>query len=102
MDNLKTLIVAILLLSATFFITQSVFAADKSMSATNATLAASPNVKEFVSFVESAAAYAKENGKDKAFKEFDNKKGQSSNGIFISMPLTLMRLHLHMENFPTG
>jgi len=80
MDNLKTLIVAILLLSATFFITQSGFAADKSMSATNASLAATPTVKELVSFVESAAAYAKENGKDKAFKEFDNKTGQFVKG----------------------
>jgi signal transduction histidine kinase len=75
MNNSKVLIAAIFLLSATFFITQSVLAADKSMNATNASLAASPTVKELVSFVESAAAYAKENGKDKAFKEFNNKTG---------------------------
>jgi len=65
MNNSKVLIAAILLLSATFFITQSVFAADKSMSATNVSIASMPTVKELVSFVESAAAYAKENGKDK-------------------------------------
>ena len=50
------------------------------MSTPNASLAASPTVKELVSFVESAAAYAKENGKDKAFKEFDNKTGQFVKG----------------------
>jgi signal transduction histidine kinase len=54
------------------------------MSATNASLAASPTVRELVSFVESAAAYAKENGKEKALKEFDNKTGQFvKDGLYI-------------------
>ncbi len=80
MNNRNVLIATILLLCATVYVTQSTFAADKSLSATNASLAASPTVKELVSFVESAAAYAKENGKDKAFKEFDNKTGQFVKG----------------------
>ena len=34
-----------------------------------------PNVKELVTFVDSAVAYVKENGKEKALKEFNNKTG---------------------------
>jgi len=41
----------------------------------NASLSASSNKTELVSFVESAVAYAQENGKDKALKEFSNKTG---------------------------
>ncbi|MDD1742052.1 MAG: cache domain-containing protein [Methanotrichaceae archaeon] len=100
MDNLKTLIVAILLLSATFFITQSGFAADKSMSATNASLAATPTVKELVSFVESAAAYAKENGKDKAFKEFDNKTGQFVKGDLYTFAVDFNATMLANGKYP--
>ncbi len=102
MNNLKALIAAILLLSATFFITQSVFAADKSMSATNASLAASPTVKELVSFVESAAAYAKENGKDKAFKEFDNKTSQFVKGDLYVFAVDSNATMLANENIPQG
>jgi len=80
MNNCKALIAAILLLSATLLITQSALAADKSASITNASSVASPTVKDLVSFVQSAAAYAKENGKDKALKEFDNKTGQFIKG----------------------
>jgi hypothetical protein len=37
-------------------------------------------VRELVTFVESAVAYAKENGQEKALKEFNNKTGSFVNG----------------------
>jgi len=65
---------AILLLSATVFSTQSALA-EESMGMAYESLTASPNETELVSFVESAVAYAHENGKDMALKEFSNKTG---------------------------
>jgi polar amino acid transport system substrate-binding protein len=43
-------------------------------------LSASSNMTELVSFVESAVAYAKENGREKALKEFSNKTGSFVRG----------------------
>jgi signal transduction histidine kinase len=75
----NVLLASILLLSVTVFVTQSAFAVE-SMGKANASLNASPNETELVSFVESAVAYAKENGKDKALKEFSNKTGSFVRG----------------------
>lgn len=75
MSHRKALIVGILLLSATVLITQSAFAADKPANMANASITALPDVKELVSFVDSAIAYARENGKEKALKAFNNKTG---------------------------
>jgi polar amino acid transport system substrate-binding protein len=79
MKILDVLMAAILLLSVTVFVTQSALA-EESMSKANASPSASPNETELVSFVESAVAYAKENGKDMALKEFSNKTGSFING----------------------
>jgi signal transduction histidine kinase len=87
MNNWNVLIAAILLLSATVFVTQSALAENESLGAANASLVPSPSTTELVSFVESAVAYAKENGKEKALKEFSNKTGPFVNGelyIFAS------------------
>jgi polar amino acid transport system substrate-binding protein len=66
--------VTILLLSATVFVSHSALA-EESTGMANESLNASTNETELVSFVESAVAYAKENGKDMALKEFSNKTG---------------------------
>ncbi len=75
MRNWRGLTISILLLSAIVLITQSAFAADRSVNATNASIITSTDVKELISFVESAEAYVKDNGKEKALKEFNNKTG---------------------------
>ncbi|MFZ2471041.1 MAG: cache domain-containing protein [Methanothrix sp.] len=80
MKNMNVLVVVILLFSATVFVTQSALAEDKSIGMTNASLTASPNETELVSFVESAVAYAQENGKDAAVREFSNKTGSFVSG----------------------
>jgi signal transduction histidine kinase len=82
MNNWKALIATILLLSAAVSATQSAFAADKSKTMANSSLITPANTIELVSFVESAVAYAKENGREKALKEFNNKTGQFVNGEF--------------------
>src|SRR5512137_2334136 len=74
MNNWNVLIATILLLGATVFASQAVLPEKKSLNAANASLTL-PNVKELVTFVDSAVAYAKENGKEKALKEFNNKTG---------------------------
>lgn len=68
------LLAVILLLSATIFVTQTALA-EESMS-----ISASPNETQLVSFVKSAVAYAQENGKEKALKEFSNKTGSFVRG----------------------
>jgi signal transduction histidine kinase len=70
---LELLLAAILLLIAVVFVTQSAWAEESGMA--NASLSASPNETELVSFVESAVVYAQENGKDEALKEFSNQTG---------------------------
>ncbi|HWQ19998.1 MAG TPA: cache domain-containing protein [Methanotrichaceae archaeon] len=50
------------------------------ISAVHAEAAGSVSPQELVSFVDSAAAYAQENGKDKAIAEFNNKEGQFVKG----------------------
>lgn len=76
MKNWTVLTSLILLLCATFFIMQSVSARDESsIAVSNASLGASFNKTELVSFVDSAVAYAQKNGRDRAFKEFSNKTG---------------------------
>ncbi len=73
------LIAIILLLSATVIVTQTALAKEDSTAVTNASINASTDKAELVSFVESALAYAQKNGKDKALDEFSNK-----NGSFVS------------------
>ena len=68
-----------MLLSTTVFVTQSAFAENESLGAANISLIASPSMTELVSFVGSAAEYAKENGKEKALQEFNNKTGSFVN-----------------------
>jgi signal transduction histidine kinase len=79
MKNWNLLMATILLLIATVFVAQSALA-EGSMGKANASLNASLNETELVSFVESAVAYAHENGKDKALKEFGNKTGSFVRG----------------------
>ena len=64
---------AFLLISVVVFVTQSALANEESIGLANASLNASSNKTELVSFVESALAYSKEVGKDKALAEFSNK-----------------------------
>jgi|WetSurSiteA1Bulk_404760.scaffolds.fasta_scaffold36246_1 signal transduction histidine kinase len=73
MKNWKSLLAAILLLIAAVFVTQSTWAEESGMA--TASLSASPNETELVSFVESAVVYAQENGKEKALQEFSNQTG---------------------------
>ena len=75
MKNWNVLMVVILLLTATVFVMQLALAKEESMGLANESLNTSSNKTELVSFVESAVAYAQENGKDKALKEFSNKTG---------------------------
>ena len=79
MKNHSLLLAAILFLSATILVTQSALA-EESMDIANASLGASHNEAKLVSFVESAVAYAQENGKDMALKEFSDKTGSFVNG----------------------
>jgi len=67
--------VVILLLTATVFVMQLALAKEESMGLANEPLITSSNKTQLVSFVESAVAYAQENGKDKALDEFCNKTG---------------------------
>ncbi|MCK9567274.1 MAG: sodium:calcium antiporter, partial [Methanothrix sp.] len=78
MKNWNMLLAAFLLLSAIVFDTQSALAEESGMA--SASISASFNETELVSFVESAVAYAHEHGKDMALKEFSNKTGSFING----------------------
>jgi len=73
LKNWNVLMVVILLLTATFFAMQLALAKEES-------IITSSNKTELVSFVESAVAYAQENGKDKALDEFSNKTGSFVRG----------------------
>jgi hypothetical protein len=73
LKNWNVLMVVILLLNATFFVMQLALAKEES-------IITSSNKTEHVSFVESAVAYAQENGKDKALDEFSNKTGSFVRG----------------------
>ena len=75
MKNWNLLIVVILLLTATVSFMQLALAKEGSIGSANESLITSSNKTELVSFVESALAYARENGKDKALDEFSNKTG---------------------------
>jgi signal transduction histidine kinase len=75
MKNWNVLMVVILLLTATVFVMQLALAKEESVGLANESLITSSNKTELVSFVESAVAYAQENGKDKALDEFSNKTG---------------------------
>ncbi len=94
--------VVILLLTATVFVTHLALAKEESIGLANESLTTSSNKTEFVSFVESAVAYAQENGKDKALDEFSNKTGLLSAEISTFMPMTSMELTLHIHSNPIG
>lgn len=79
MNTGNLLIAVILLLIAAIFVTRSALA-EESNSMANTSLSLSPNEIELISFVDSAVAYAQENGKDKALKEFSNKNGSFVHG----------------------
>jgi polar amino acid transport system substrate-binding protein len=72
MKNWNVLIIVISLLTATGFFMHLALAKEESITSSNKT--------ELVSFVESALAYAQENGKDKALDEFSNKTGSFVRG----------------------
>jgi signal transduction histidine kinase len=72
MKNWNVLIIVISLLTATGFFMHLALAKEESITSSNKT--------ELVSFVESALAYAQENGKDKALDEFSNKNGSFVRG----------------------
>jgi polar amino acid transport system substrate-binding protein len=79
MKNWNLLLAVIMLWSATVFFTQSALS-EESMGIANESLSASPSETELISFVESAVAYAQENGKDRALREFSNKTGSFVGG----------------------
>lgn len=80
MKNWNVLIIVITLLTATGFFMHLALAKEESMGLANESHIASSNKTELVSFVESALAYAQENGKDKALDEFSNKTGSFVRG----------------------
>lgn len=75
MKNCKVLIIMILLLTATVFVMQSSLAKEEPLNLVNESLTTSFNKTELISFVESALAYARVVGKDRALDEFSNKTG---------------------------
>ncbi len=80
MKNWNVLIIVITLLTATGFFMHLALAKEESMGLANESQITSSNKTELVSFVESALAYAQENGKDKALDEFSNKTGSFVRG----------------------
>jgi signal transduction histidine kinase len=80
MKNWNVLIIVITLLTATGFFMHLALAKEESMGMANESHITSSNKTELVSFVESALAYAQENGKDKALDEFSNKTGSFVRG----------------------
>ena len=70
----------ILLLIAAFFIMPLTLASEESMGLMNESQMDAYNKTELISFVESAVAYARESGKDKALDEFSNKTGSFVQG----------------------
>ena len=77
MSNWNLLLSAILLMSASIFVTQSALAEDL---CNTSIIVSSADKTELVSFVESAVAYVQENGQDMALEEFSNKTGQFVSG----------------------
>jgi polar amino acid transport system substrate-binding protein len=75
MNNCKALIIVILLLTATVLLMQSALAREESIGSANESLTTSSNKTELISFVESALAYARVVGRDRALEEFSNKTG---------------------------
>jgi cytochrome c len=75
MKNWNSLMLVILLLTATIFVMQSALAKEESIGSANESLTASSNKTQLVAFVESAVAYVQEVGKDRALEEFSNKTG---------------------------
>ena len=80
MKNWNVLVIVITLLTATGFFMHSALAKEESMGLANESHITSSNKTELVSFVESALAYAQENGKEKALDEFSNKTGSFVRG----------------------
>jgi signal transduction histidine kinase len=80
-SNWNLLLSAILVMTLSAFVTLSALAED----VCNISIIVSSDDKmELVSFVESAVAFAQENGKEMALKEFNNKTGQFVSGeLFI-------------------
>ena len=70
----------ILLLAAAFLVMPLAVASEKSIDPANDSKIEAYNTTELVTFVESAVAYAHENGKDKALYEFSNKTGSFVHG----------------------
>jgi len=77
--------IKLLALTLTLALTTPVFAADK------------VTPEECVAFVKKAVAYLKENGKDKAFAEFSNPKGQ-----FIDRSLYIFVYDINGTNLAIG
>ena len=80
MKNRNSIVVVILLLTVAVFVVQLALSKEESVGLANESLNTSSNKTELVSFVESALAYARENGKDKALDEFSNKTGSFVRG----------------------
>jgi cytochrome c len=80
MKNWNMIMALILLPSAAFFAMPSIMASEESMGLVNESQTDAYNTTELVSFVESAVAYARENGKEKALDEFSNKTGSFVRG----------------------
>jgi len=80
MNNWNILFVLILLLSGAIFVTPSTLAEDESIGKADPSPSATADVTELVSFVQSAVAYAQENERDMALKEFSNKTGSFVDG----------------------
>ena len=80
MKKCKMLMASILLLTAAFSIVPSAAASEKSIGLANDSQNKAYNTTEMISFVESAVAYAHENGKDKALDEFSNRSGSFVQG----------------------
>ncbi len=75
MKKCKALIIVILLLTATVFLMQSALAKEEKLGLVNESQITSSNKTQLVSFVESAMAYTRVVGKDRALEEFSNKTG---------------------------
>jgi len=80
MKNWNLLMVVILLLTPMVLFMQLALAKEGSIDLANESLINSSYKTGLISFVESAVAYARENGKDKALVEFSNKTGSFVRG----------------------
>jgi cytochrome c len=80
MKEWNMLMASVLLLTAAFFVMPLAVASEKSVGSANDSQNEAYNTTELKSFVESAVAYAHENGKDKALDEYSNKTGSFVQG----------------------